>query len=168
MSEQIRKVLHLGSVTDGRVFVEVEYRDGRLSMSGVIGPKVNGNATGPCGQIRESISGELDLMSFAPGWDRERVAALLEVWDGWHLNDMQAGTPVQTAWVRAHADEFPGYPVAHYEWACDGLAAAGLHPDPETGYRYGSAWLSVEVPASVLEQVAAWPATDVKYPWARV
>jgi hypothetical protein len=40
------------------------------------------------------------------------------------------------------------------------LAAAGLHPDPETNYRYGSAWLREEVPQDVLTWLQSLPETD--------
>jgi hypothetical protein len=137
-----------------------------LSLSGVIGPRANGNCNGSCGQIDKYLS-EID--TYAAGWYPELVARLAELWDTWHLNTMQAGSPAQTAWLKAHKGEFPGYPVSHYEWAGEQLAAAGLNPDPNylhdgKPYRYGHAWLEVQVPAEVLEELFNMPESTVALP----
>jgi len=93
-----RKVLRLGAVEcDGQpadLFVKAEYKDGQLSITGVIGPLQNGNARGGCGQIDME---EWAFTSYAPGWDAETVAELRRVWSRWHLNDMQAGCEHQRA-----------------------------------------------------------------------
>lgn len=155
------KIMLLGRGPDGDVWVRASYTDGRLSLVGVEGPKSNGNCVGGAGQIGD----HLEIREFAANWDGAKVKRLAEIWDRWHLNDMQAGTPRQEEFLRSIRGEFPGYPVSHYEWAKERLAAVGLQPDPDTGYSYGSAWLRVDVPAEVLDEIRAFPDTDRVCPW---
>ena len=47
----LNKTLRLGTRTGvGSVYVEVKYKDGKLSITGVEGPTSNGDARGGCGQ----------------------------------------------------------------------------------------------------------------------
>jgi len=151
------------------VFCKVEYKGGRLSITGVEGPLPSGNALGGCGQIDMHLQpGELNL---APGWTMAMARKFLAVWKEWHLNDMHAGTPLQTAELKRHT--FPGHPANHYDWAKGVLKDAGLDPDmslpggafPPKGYSYGSAWLSVDVPEDVLAWLQALPVTDKQPAW---
>jgi len=88
----MKKVVHLGSGEYGEVFCKVEFDKGRLSISGVEGPRPNGDCRGGCGQIVNVV-----LRSYAPGWDSERVEEFRKVWDRWHLNDLRAGCEHQRA-----------------------------------------------------------------------
>jgi hypothetical protein len=89
------RVCRLGeSAHVGSTFVKIEYRDGKLSISGVEGPKANGDARGGGGQI---VMSGFDIEQYAPGWDRESVAKLADIWNAWHLNDMRAGCEHQRA-----------------------------------------------------------------------
>lgn len=75
------------------VFCKVEYKAGRLSITGVVGPLESGNSVGGCGQIVMSMTepnGAGDWTTFAPGWSRELAGLFLIAWDRWHLNDMNA------------------------------------------------------------------------------
>lgn len=171
------RLLSPGSIADkyngGRVFIEISYdnrlnpaRPLSLSITGVVGPTANGNARGSCGQCVDSLS---EITDYAPGWNAEMVARLQELWETWHLNTMQAGTPAQTAWVKAHEGEFPGYPDSHYVWAGEQLAAAGLNPDPNylhngAPYKYGSAWLEVSVPDEILDELFSLPESPTSMP----
>lgn len=64
-------------------FVEISYKNGKLSLHGVIGPRRNGDCYGSFGQcigkIREGTPN--------PGWSRETLDKLCDIWDEWHLND---------------------------------------------------------------------------------
>lgn len=73
-------------VIDHFGYVKIEFsQDGRLSITGVIGPMHNGNCYGSCGQCVDEIrEGEP-----AEGWTREMVDRLCDIWDKWHLNDMR-------------------------------------------------------------------------------
>lgn len=91
----MNKVIRIGTVPthNGRrisVFCRIEYKSGRLSISGVEGPTHSGNAHGGCGQIVMHLRDQVDTITPAPGWTREMLVRFFEVWDEWHLNDMRA------------------------------------------------------------------------------
>jgi hypothetical protein len=154
------KVCRIGDAT----FIKIEYKEGKLSISGVEGPMSNGNCRGGCGQI---VMSGLSVNNYAPGWDADKVSVLATLWDMWHLNDMQAGTPIQTEFLKSHKAELKEYHKAgfdsYYSMACDLLEKAGLLVD--NGYKYGTKWLKVEVPQDVLEWFQALPDADVNPIW---
>lgn len=158
------KTIRIGTGPYGSTFCRIEFNDGKLSITGVEGPKRNGNARGSCGQI---IMGEWEFTSYAPGWNPELVARFREVWNRWHRNDMRAGSPAQRAYLEAHPITDRAH---HYEQTRDSLRAAGLNPDPgytHNGkpYSYGSAWLREEVPAGVIAFLESLPDTDITPAW---
>lgn len=66
-------------------FCKIEYQDGQLSITGVIGPKSNGNSWGSCGQCVDEIrKGEP-----TKEWTPEMLQKFCDIWDEWHLNDMR-------------------------------------------------------------------------------
>lgn len=96
------------------VFCKVEFKDGRLSITGVEGPKRNGDAAGGCGQISMHMDAEyFDGFEFAPGWDITSARRFLTIWDEWHLNDMRSYSPAQKA---AGWDKRAQMPMLGYEW----------------------------------------------------
>jgi hypothetical protein len=155
------KVCRIGKVDGHQTYIKISYQDGRLSITGVVGPMRNGDCRGSCGQI---VMSGLNVTEYAPGWDAESVAKLTEFWNRWHLNEMRAGSPAQERFLRENPVKAI-YPESHYDVACKALAQAGLNPDPETGYKYGTAWLREEVPADVLEWLASRPDTDHQPAW---
>lgn len=74
-----------------RGFCKIEFSEGKLSISGVIGPRSNGDCRGSFGQcvdeIREGAPAE--------GWTREMVYQFCDIWKKWHLNDMCPYCPHQ-------------------------------------------------------------------------
>lgn len=66
-------------------FCKIEFEDGRLSISGVIGPKRNGNAKGSCGQCVDEIRNGTP----SPEWNHEMLNQFCDIWSEWHLNDMR-------------------------------------------------------------------------------
>lgn len=86
------------------LFVQAKIKDGELSISGVIGPLQSGNAMGGCGQIdmefdhrnpadndkRTTRPYKANEIIYAPGWNANKWLDLLDVWDRWHLNKMNA------------------------------------------------------------------------------
>ena len=72
---------------------------------------------------------------------------LLKLWRRWHLNDLRAGTKVQTDALSA----WEGYSEADYKASCNYLESIGLLE--ERGYKYGHAWLFERVPNEVLNQL---------------
>ena len=102
----IKKVIRPGLVRIGNVlcsvFCKIEYADGKLSISGVEGPKSNGDASGSCGQIDmgykhgnpdyddKRYSHPKEIESFADGWTNSMWLKFLDIWHDWHLNDMRS------------------------------------------------------------------------------
>ena len=165
--EPFTRTVRLGTIPHHRdgappvpVFAQIRWDGERLAISGVEGPKSNGNAYGSCGQIEMSYRTAEERANLTPGdgWTAEDVGRFFDVWRRWHLNDMCAGSPAQSEHLRtleAEGRGFTGCPVSHYDWARAELAAVGLHPDPGylhdgKPYAYGSAWLREDVPADVL------------------
>ena len=113
--EDFKKVYRIGTAKTYRgraysVFVEAEYKDGRLSLHGVEGPTVGGNCIGGCGQIDMHLKPE--HLTPGPGWTRAKIARLLAIWGEWHLNDMKAGCEHQ----RANWDTETKVTVTDYSW----------------------------------------------------
>jgi hypothetical protein len=148
MSNPHTKTLQLGKVDafgSGRRInaVEIEIRienDGRrLAITGGIW---NGRHTdyASCGQNLDQIG------RLFPG--SAKVQRIVKVWERWHLNDLRAGDPAQENWLRENGRG------RDYTETVDRLAEAGLLV--HDGYRYGSAWLSEELPAEIVAEVQSW------------
>lgn len=205
------------------VFVTVRWDGKRLSISGVVGPKSNGDARGSCGQCIDAVRQCKPTAEFAPFRDR-----LVEVWERWHLNDMRADCEHQRAlWDTDEPLEVVTYHltteanmrrrkvlenVAHNalrgnlpelsprdralaemaDWFRDrysppdadsplsdcfevrkretrpaGAVGWNEHPRgllsrecPTCGYRYGTKWLTEDVPAEVIDFLASLPTSD--------
>ena len=94
------------------VYVKVEFDGKRLSITGVEGPRRDGDAWGGCGQIKlttkHGVNGD---------WTEEMVTKLSEIWKRWHLNDMRAGCEHQRAeeWGKGDLD------VVSYELSTSGI-----------------------------------------------
>lgn len=156
-----------------KVFVTVKWDGKRLSMTGVTGPRSNGDASGSCGQNVADITSK----DFAPaaGIDADHLARL---WNSWHLNDMKAGCEHQRAnWhLKATAEpsslpdwsgnRIDGRPML--SWVTQSEHPEGMLSKPceVCGYKYGSAWLHEDVPASVIEWLKALPDNGDKLPKA--
>lgn len=144
----------------GHLFITAKWDGLRLSLTGVSGPKANGDCAGSCGQCVSELA---EVSVYAPGWDADKCARLAELWERWHLNDMRAGSQVQMDWLRANPVSAT-YPESHYEKAREALRGAGLEPDAE-GYRYGSRWRVEDVPSEVITEIFAFPPADRPSPW---
>lgn len=181
------KILRIGKVADlprhPDLFVKIEVRDSAdgpvLSITGVVGPKRNGDAIGSCGQCVDSLA---DVDAFAPGWDADKAAELRSVWERWHLNNMRAGCEHQRAdgWdarpidpskpTRAYGRHFPGQRSDSWNmltWVRRDEHPDGLlsHPCPTCGYRYGTAWLHESLPADVVDWLRNLPDADIAPAW---
>lgn len=125
-----KRVVRIADYTDpdahperqSKVFAAIDWDGQRLSITGVEGPKANGDAIGSCGQIRLDVS-----------WHTNRIpeySQIAGIWKRWHLNNMRAGCEHQRAerWDKRLLSE----------------------PCPTCGYKFGSEWLHEEVPDHVL------------------
>lgn len=142
------------------VFIEIEYKDGKLSLHGVEGPLQSGNCRGSCGQIDMGYRGEKQDIVFNKGWNRGKWNKLLYIWKNYHLNDMHAGTPAQED---ALNKKFGGPDANRYSEQVEYLKSINLYED--NGYRYGSGWLSRPVPEEVLQWLQNLQNTTTPYAW---
>lgn len=190
----IIKTVRIGTIPDYEdsrppisIFARIEYGADKLnpshavdgfaclSITGVEGPMHNGDARGSCGQISMSYrtAEERAQITPAPGWTPEMIARFFDVWERWHMNDMQAGSPRQRAWIEAHPEQ-----SREYTALTQALADAGLNPDAEYlyagvnsrpaephPYRYGEAWIRESVPADVVAFLESLPDADKAPAW---
>lgn len=91
----INKIVRLGKGEYGNVYCKIEYKDNKLSISGVQGPHANGNCKGSCGQIVDGLAKAITV--YAPGWGAASVKTFAAIWNRWHLNDSRAGCEHQRA-----------------------------------------------------------------------
>ena len=86
--------------------------------------------------------------------DNKDVKTIVKLWKKHHLNDMNAGTPRQTKYLKSLGE------YKSYDWACEELEKANLlhdkefnYPNQKDGYRYGTAWLHREIPSKDVKQI---------------
>lgn len=163
----IDKVVRMGTVKTygGRaasVYCHITYKNGRLSISGVVGPLPGGNCLGSCGQINTDWA---PIVNYAKSWTPSMVERFLDIWDRWHLNDMRAGTPEQMDYVRNYRKH---HAMANYDEICNALKNAGLYEVVRadgTLYKYGHAWILEPIPADVVQFLEGLPVTDRAPAW---
>ena len=107
-----------GTTQMANAYVEIEYKDGRLSLHGVIGPMSNGNCRGSAGQCDEEISKGVPTED----WTKEMLQKLCDIWDKWHLNDMRPYCQHQKelGWREQASEEITLY---HYNLTMEALNA---------------------------------------------
>ena len=147
------------------LFCKIEIsEDGKLSITGVEGPKSNGDSYGSCGQIDmgyfhrnqehndKRYSEPKKLSIFNDGWNEKLWLDFLEVWHERHLNDMTAACEHQRqlGWT--------------YESHHDPKTFKGENC-PVCGYSIGSQCLKRELPASVISFLSALPETKKQPAW---
>ena len=66
-------------------FACIEFKNERLSITGVVGPISNGNCYGSCGQCIDEIRQGTPTQD----WTREMLNTFCDIWEQWHLNDMR-------------------------------------------------------------------------------
>lgn len=92
------------------------------------------------GQCIEALA---EITKPASGLTPEAIEDMRAVWDRWHLNDMRAGCAHQK--VVWETGPYGNRPSLDLTPRC-----------PETGYRYGHAWLYEPLPSDVLQRVSAF------------
>lgn len=133
------------------IFITIKYEYGKLTIIG--------HSRHFSGQIYISTRPE-DIHS--PTRPISEIKKLWNIWDIWHLNNMKAGTKKQEKYLRAKIKELKRVKDAsisrlvkeagyndYYDFALDLLDKVGLKSDG--GYVYGSQWLKVNVPDSILK-----------------
>lgn len=114
---------------DGTQTVDHETVEGywRFSVSASVWLRSNSPDSHTAGQCRDIVA----------RLNTEASRRLCLLWEAWHLNDFTAGCAHQT-------------PVYTAQGQYD---LAAVPPCPETGYRFGSAWLLRPIPDAVLVEM---------------
>ena len=169
-----------------RVFCKIEYIKGCLSITGVVGPTVGGNARGGCGQIimefkeyDERGYHTLQDIELASGWSRAMLKKFFDIWNQWHLNDMRAecihqremGWTYEThhgRWIEKEKKE-PRFLIDEYATGeveiIEVFDPYKGHACPVCGYECGSAWLVEEVPQDIVDFLFSLPAPEFHPAW---
>lgn len=98
-----------GKTRQADAYAKIEWDGKRLSICGVVGPLSNGNCLGSAGQCTDSIRGGTPV----DGWTREMLDKFCDIWDRWHLNDMNPCCEHQRelGWL-----ELAGEPITLYHY----------------------------------------------------
>lgn len=164
-----KKRVHIGTVDNARITVTAELYYNQhnklcLSLTG----NIKGNGWDSGGQINETLTRYLYQIFPAAEWTKARIARLLVIWRGYHLNDVQAGCEHQRAagWnkrpinpdkpLRAYGKHHPNQKHDSWNmlgWVYPGEVPGGLLtvPCPVCGYKYGTAWKHKELPQAVID-----------------
>lgn len=164
-----------------KVQIDISYVDGRLSIVG----EARRSGVRDCSGVRDRYRGgqmhatiasaaQAGEIWYLSGWDRQSVLILTALWDRWHLNDMRPGCEHQRAaeWDKRPID--PSKPLdsygLHYEgqqhasWNTLAWVRGDEHPNGllsracgTCGYRFGSEWLTEDIPNNVLVMLAMLP-----------
>jgi hypothetical protein len=116
---------------EGNIFeIDITIEGGKFSMSG--------NWGGGCGQCLDHIKPK-----------NKEQKKLVNLWHKWHLNDMNAGTEEQEAYIKEHLKS--NY---DYDKACQLLKDANLYEVIHEGkkYKYGHGWITRKLPANIEEE----------------
>jgi hypothetical protein len=91
-----------GRNSDGLIVIDINYKDGKLSISG--------STNHASGQIYDCLK----ITQYQEGWDKTKVDRLVEIWKRWHLNHMRAGCEHQQEqeWNKRPID--PSLPLNKY------------------------------------------------------
>lgn len=158
MQAMARKSGYVGRTNEGsRIWLEIELRQQtqvasrqtiehepaseslELSICGLIVDKGCRRVSG-AGQVVDYVR---RIVTPAEGWTRAELRRLVDVWDRWHLNGMQAGCAHMPANATVGKTECP---------------VQAADPEIEKPYVHGTAWLVEPLPDDVIKQVRTWAA----------
>lgn len=137
------KRIKLGMIGHRDMMVDINIKKGdNLSICGNVGQH-------SFGQIRDEL---MNIEILAEGWTVGKIAKLHQIWKDYHLNDCQAGSPAQRAWIAQNG-------IVKYDDILAQMPADILHDATELRngkpYTYGTAWLRMDIPADVLDWLRA-------------
>ena len=80
---------------------------------------------------------------------KQLYSRIYNIWNEYHLNDLQSGTKRQTEMLTKELHR-----ADHYTEACKYLESVELLED--RGYKYGSGWLCKEIPSEIIAEIMTW------------
>jgi len=103
------------------------------------------------GQMQDTLRDEFNKgnLRLKSSVSRDEFMKFLDIWDRWHLNDLNAGTTKQRELVDEHRDDEK---YAQFDTFLDRPKAIlmDFKAEPDNGYSYGSAWLYEPLPDEVV------------------
>lgn len=94
--------------------------------------------------------------------DNSKVQRLVEIWDRWHLNDINAGCEHQRklGWGREQVvhDGYKQWTGHLYE--SQHPKGVLCKPCPECGYKYGTQWLYEKLPQEIIDELLSMTNTN--------
>ncbi|MCV0393682.1 MAG: hypothetical protein K5790_10410 [Nitrosopumilus sp.] len=105
------------------------------------------------GQIQDTLREQFEKGNIkVNGISDEEFRKLLDVWDRWHLNDLNAGTKKQESIIDEHINDSK---YAHLDEFYDRKVQILKDNDAyvDNGYQWGSAWLYEPLPDDIIDFV---------------
>jgi hypothetical protein len=101
-----------------------------------------------CGNGGQNLEETADINSYKELFVTESdLNTIIDIWNKWHLNDMNAGTEKQQAFI----NEWKKLNKYEYSEVCEALKEVNLYID--NGYKYGSQWLVKPLPEEVITEI---------------
>ena len=140
------KTFTIDKATKERIYTDEETE--RYMELSICGNIWNGNHS-------DIVCGGQCLDTIAKYIHTAQFREIRRIWKRWHLNGLRAGTPEQTAAIKAARAIDP---KRTYEDDCNLLKIIDLYEVEYKGkpYKYGHAWIHEELPADVIATVKAW------------
>lgn len=143
----------------GNVHLDISLKQKDETVMGVDGQlyknplvlSISGDVGNTAGQIHDQLKKQLSAgnLKLDDDIDKDDFRKFLDIWDKWHLNDMNAGTIKQMELVNDHIDDDKYKNEKDwYDKAVAILEDNNLLEDD--GYRFGSKWLYNPLPKDVI------------------
>lgn len=127
-----KRTIKVGTIDRMGVFVDIEVKETdkgpELSISAELRRSGHGVMFGQCRDEVKAVA-----LRGTPIMPRREILRMVDIWERWHMNGMQAGCEHQRALGWNSYDEHPSEPC------------------PTCGYKYGTAWLYEPLPQDVID-----------------
>jgi hypothetical protein len=172
--ETMKEIIAKGKLVLGKIDYN---KSGRKNCQAIIKWKLESSENGPVFSASADIWNPKHTDIYAGGQMVDEVASyfphnkkaqrILEIWKAYHLNDLNAGTPEQTAAIREWEARGNKY---DYTQAYEYLKSIGLYDitlaedTPAFGgtlpkgsqYKYGARWIYRNIPEEIVNEIKSW------------
>lgn len=147
-----KKKLYTGIKPNGKkMYVELEIHqeaENRTAQTTTLETVTAYKTLSMCGTGGQNREETTDINSYKELFvSPEDLQIIAKVWDKWHLNDLNAGTVKQQAFI----NEWKKNNKYDYSLACEALKTAGLYED--NNYKYGHSWLINPLPENIITEI---------------
>ena len=149
----MEKIINFGKIdanNSGRkinkVEIEINLENDRLSICGSVWNSKN----------TDIIMGGQCLDSLLPYFKHnKKFLTIYDLWKNYHLNDMQAGSPNQTAFIESLNLDNHSYEIVCKELEKHDLLIDKNYIHNDKPYQYGTAWLFKALPNNINELITS-------------